>query len=99
METPLSIIISNPAELWALLQNGFTVKVVRWDSFYSEHKFLVKIYDLIKIQDGSKTMIGLKKISPINDGDTVYRDLTTGNYLLVQRYTTDTMRIYIVSHA
>ncbi len=57
----------------------------------------MKIYDLIKIQAESKTMLNLKKYSPINEGDSVYRDLVTGNYLIIQQ-TTDTTRIFVVAH-
>lgn len=97
MDAPLAINISSPVELWMLVQNGFTLKVARWDDFYTTGKFLVRIHDLIKIQDESKTMVNLKKHSPINQGDAAYRDLITGNFLII-RQTTDTTRIFVVPH-
>lgn len=97
MDAPLAINIRSPIELWVLVQNGFTLKVARWDDFYTTGKFLVRIYDLIKIQTESKTMVNLKKYSPINQGDTAYRDLITGNYLIIQQ-TADTTRVFVVPH-
>lgn len=97
MEAPLNLVLKSPTDLWLLLQTGFLMRVLHWEEFYTTHKLAVKIYDLIKVSEESKTMINLKAQNPINAGDDIYKDLSTGNYLVVRK-DTDAMRLFVVPH-
>lgn len=73
------------------------MRVLHWEDFYTTHKLTVKIYDLIKVSEESKTMVSLKAQNPINNGDDIYKDLTTGNYLVVKK-DAGTTSILVVPH-
>jgi hypothetical protein len=97
METPLNLVLESPTDLWLLIQTGFLIRVFHWEDFYATHKLAIKIYDLIKVSEESKTMANLKAQNPINDGDNIYKDLTTGNYLVIKK-SIDTTRVLVVPH-
>jgi len=97
METPLSLVLKSPVDLWLLIQTGFLVRVIHWEDFYTTHRLPVRIYDLIKVSEQSKTMANLRAQNPINNDDDIYKDLTTGNYLVVKK-DTDATRILVVPH-
>jgi hypothetical protein len=42
-------------------------------------------------------MANLKEQNPINNGDDIYKDLTTGNYLVIKK-SIDSTKVLVVPH-
>lgn len=96
MEAALKLILSSPVEAWLLIQTGFMIRAKFWDEFYTKHRFILLVYGITRLADNSNEVAQLAKTTLLGNEDQVYKDLDTGNYLVVKTDATDAMRITVI---
>lgn len=96
MDASLKLILSSPAEAWSLIQSGFMIRAKFWDEFYTKHRFILLVYGVTRLADNGAEVFELAKTTMLGNEDQVYKDLETGNYLIVKPDATDVMRIMVI---